>query len=428
VEWVQYGGILQPVSLLTTPRVWIDAFHIHGEPDGDGAQVHCSVTITTAPGAAASAASVQVSLHADGQEVRGDAALDGNSARLSLCLPLARPWSPDSPVLYHAEAALYVGVDGDQACDAVSDSFGVRAIEVRDGQLLLNGEPLLIKGASRYDEYDPYGPVVPEDALREDLLKMKRLGMNTVRNHYPQDPLLLRLLDEIGLLLMVDVPLCWWRIGFFGEPPALDDEDIIAQAEAALEAMVKRDFNHPSLIIWSMANECGTDSEPGISAMRRLIARTRALDPTRPVTFVANHDVRAHLAYDACDLLGNNLYFGLFGPREQIAMHIGEMDARVRAPTEAYLREIAPHYSDRPIIVTEFGARSIAGLRGDAPYTEDHHAAWLEAAWQAIAAVPGVIGGIIWCWAVVLGGLLAPVAVRRPQLAHRAGPFRRRDC
>jgi beta-glucuronidase len=49
--------------------------------------------------------------------------------------------------------------------------------------------------------------------------------------------------------------------------------------------------------------------------------------------------------------------------------------------------------------VTEFGARSIAGLRGDAPYTEEHHAAWLEAAWQALTAAPGVAGGIIWCWA-----------------------------
>jgi beta-glucuronidase len=398
VEWVQYGGILQPVTLLTTERTWIDACHIAAEPapHGNGAQAACTVRVASAPGEPPHAASAVVTVRAEGETVTAAAPVADGVAQIALRLPHARFWSPDTPVLYGAEATL--SVDG-APMDAIAVRFGVRRIEVRGAQLLLNGEPIYIRGASRYDEYDPYGPVVPEDVLREDLLKMKRLGMNTVRNHYPQDPLLPKLLDEIGMLLMVDVPLCWWRIGFFGEPPELDDEDVLAQAEDALDAMVKRDFNHPSIFLWSMANECGTDSEPGISAMRRLIARTRALDPTRLVTFVANHDVRAHLAFDACDLLANNLYFGLFGPREQIAVHIGEMDAKVRAPLEAYLRDIAPRYPDQPIIVTEFGARSIAGLRGDAPYTEEHHAAWLEAAWQAITAVPGVAGGIIWCWA-----------------------------
>jgi len=126
--------------------------------------------------------------------------------------------------------------------------------------------------------------------------------------------------------------------------------------------------------------------------------RARELDKTRLVTFVADGDVRKDLAFDEADLVCLNLYYGVFMP-EGKAYHIADMEALVRVPTEEHLRQTREYFGDKPIVVTEFGARSIYGLRGDVHYTEDHHAAYLEAVWQAILNAPDIAGGIVWSWA-----------------------------
>ena len=117
--------------------------------------------------------------------------------------------------------------------------------------------------------------------------------------------------------------------------------------------MIRRDKNHPSLIIWSMANESRTETETGASVMRTLIRRTRELDSTRLVTFViGGGDTTHHAAYEEADLRCVNVYLGQFG--QNTAAHFDEMDAKVTQPSEAYLRrqlELAP---GKPILVTEF--------------------------------------------------------------------------
>src|ERR1700677_5155526 len=96
-----------------------------------------------------------------------------------------------------------------------------------------------------------------------------------------------------------------------------------------LETMILRDRNHPSVIIWSMANESKTDNEVGIKVMRALIRRTKQLDPTRPVTFVtAPGSVREHRAYEDADLVATNMYYGSLS--EPLAEHRDQLEERVR--------------------------------------------------------------------------------------------------
>lgn len=394
VEWVQYGGILQPVQLISTTPAYVSDVAIAAEPEGRGALVNVRVEITNrgahrfegvvAVGAIEIRETLRISVGPGATE----------AVRLQLLIPEARPWSPDSPVLFSAAVTLQ---SGGQVLDSVEERFGVRKIEVRDREILLNGRPLHLKGVNRYDEYAPYGPVVPEAIVRADLEHIKRVGCNLVRVHYPQDPLILSLMDEIGLLFMEEVPLNWWAVNWFGDPPPIDDDAVIDAAERALEDMVRRDKNHPCLIIWSMANECGTQTQVGASAMRRLMRRARELDTSRLITYVSAGDARADPAYAEADIVCNNVYYGVFG--EGLAQHLADMETRVAGPTEAHLRKVCEYYADKPVLITEFGARSFVGQRGDAPYTEDHHAAWLEAAWRGISAVPGVVGGVVWSWA-----------------------------
>ncbi len=401
VEWVQYGGILEPVTLRTLNPVHITRIAIEARPSGEGAEIACALQITN-QGFEAFAGRVTLTLDLPtGSPVDMAvhcAAGSEQTVQLTVHAERAAHWSPENPVLYSARAAL---TDTTHVVDEVNERFGVRSIETRGRQILLNRQPLHIQGVCRYDEVAGYGPTVPMEIVRQDLLAIKRAGANLVRMNYPQSPDILALMDELGLLVLAEAPLDWWAQSFLGGGPGEHDEEIVAAAEQALEGMIERDRNHPAIIAWSVANECGTETEVGIRAMRQLMRRARELDSTRLAFFVAAGTGEGHLAFDEADFVGVNLYPGLFERQhpEAIARHIADMETRVTRPMIDKLKRTRALYPDKPIVVTEFGARSIPGLHGDAPYTEEHHAAYLEAAWRGIREGPEIVGGVLWAWA-----------------------------
>jgi beta-glucuronidase len=394
IEWVQYGGILQPVRLETRGKIAIGDLAIRAVPQGEGAPVTCSVEVE----ARANARDIVLRIAADGQQqsVRFDAQT-GKIAhqRLELSLKRAASWTPDSPTLHDLTATLEQ--DG-RVIDRVTKPFGVRSIEARGRQLLLNGTPLRIRGVNRYDEYGRFGPNPPWALVEEELRLLKRAGVNLIRTHYPQSPEFLSLCDRLGILFLEELPINWWGVEWFGKEGVEQNESILDQALPMLERMIRRDRNHPCVIIWSMCNESKTDSAVGIKVMRRLIALTKELDPTRVVTFVtAPGSVRPHRAYEDADLVSFNMYPGsLVAP---LAEHISELDGRARKPAEAYLRTQLAEFPDKPMLVTEFGAMGFPGLHGDAASTEDFQAAYIAKAWEAIAANSQIAGGVLWSWA-----------------------------
>jgi beta-glucuronidase len=161
--------------------------------------------------------------------------------------------------------------------------------------------------------------------------------------------------------------------------------------------MVRRDANHPALVVWSMANECQTADELGIRAMERLLRRAKALDPTRLSTYVSNRRQEQNRAFALADLVAVNLYYGMFD--EPVAANLGEIEEHVYAPTRRRLAELAAFFADKPIVLTEFGTIGIPGSGGDMRFSEDYQAAFLSAVWRAVEAVPEVSGGVVWAWA-----------------------------
>jgi beta-glucuronidase len=314
---------------------------------------------------------------------------------LTVKLARAETWSPDHPALYTLVATLE---RGGTVIDRISSTFGVRTIAARGRRILLNGRPLKIKGVNRYDEFGRFGPNPPRDLVEDEVRLMKATGINLIRAHYPQSPEFLDLCDRAGLLFFEELPINWWGVEWFGKEGVVQDEHIVDLALPMLEAMVRRDRNHPSVIIWSMANESKTDNAVGIQVMRTLIARTKALDPTRLVTFVtAPGSVREHRAYEDADLVATNMYEGsLMGT---IAEHRDQLEERARRPSEAHLRRQLAAFPDKPLMIAEFGAVGIPGMRGDVAATEDFQAAYVRSVWAAISAVPEVSGGVLWSWA-----------------------------
>ena len=229
--------------------------------------------------------------------------------------------------------------------------------------------PLQIRGVNRYDEIAPYGPTVPAELVRRDLEQIKAAGFNLVRVHHPQETALLDLLDEIGLLLIEEVFLNWWGADFFpNRLPTQENAGAVSRAaEAQLEAMIARDYNHPCIILWSMGNECDSASPLGIAVFKRLIARAHHLDPTRLVTYAANGDIAANAAFDAADVVGVNSYPGVFDADP--VHHIAELEGRVALPLAQELRAICQRFAGKPVIMTEYGTHGVPGVFGDARLT-----------------------------------------------------------
>ncbi|MFB3789394.1 MAG: glycoside hydrolase family 2 protein [bacterium] len=398
IEWIQYGGILEPVVLVTKENVHISELAINAVPNGKGASITCAVTICN-HGTSEQDVELRMGVSGNEDSWRSVPLLAGAGETLrreiQITMDRSKAWSPESPALFTLEAIIE---SHGQALDRVASRFGVRKIEARGRDILLNGNRLHLRGVNRYDEYGVYGPNPPRALVIQDLRAMKKAGVNLVRMHYPQSPDLLSLYDEMGFLVIEELPINWWGNSFSGKDGEVQSEDLLTQALPMLERMIHRDRNHPSTIIWSMANESRTDTEPGIRVMRRLIQRTKELDPARLVTYVTNSsDLKTQKAYEEADLAAINVYQGQFGG--EIASHIGELEERVHQASVEYIQRQLASFPGKPMIVTEYGTRGVPGVHGDAPYTEEFQAAFIQAAWQAIQDCHEVSGGVLWCWA-----------------------------
>ena len=394
IEWVQYGGILEPVVLETSARTYISDFAINAVPVGAGASVDVRVEISSQE---AGEKEYVVRASVDGLPGASKSAkVSGVSqANLSLSLNHANRWSPKTPSLY----TLRVTLESEgKLIDAASSRFGVRKVETRGREILLNGEKLYLKGVNRYDEYGKYGPNPPRHLVVEDLRTMKAAGVNFVRVHFPQSPELISLYDEMGFLMMEEVTINWWGNGFSGTGEEVQREDILTFAVPFLERMIRRDKNHPSIVFWSMCNESKTDNEVGIKVMRTLIRRAKELDRIRLVTFVlATRESAPHRAFEDTDLVAINLYFG--GYKGRAAQHTADVRELIGKAAEEYTRRQLQSWPGKPFIVAEFGTPGIPGIHGDVSYSEEYQAAVMEEVWGAIQRCPEVSGGIVWSWA-----------------------------
>jgi hypothetical protein len=251
--YYECGGIWQDVTLTALPAVYVDQVQITTDIHSGTATVNVKLGGTPNSGA-----TLQVAI--DGIDgAAAELALRSGQQEVSLTVTVPEPtwWTPETPQLYTATVSLGDVTSGDQ--DAQNIRFGFRHIAINGGQLLLNGEPIYMLAALDQDMYHRTIYTVPsEEYLRDEFRKAKELGLNTLRCHIkPPDPLYMDLADEMGLLTWIEIPS--WRT--FYPRTQLQyarfnvTDDIKARARQTLEEMIARDFNHPSLIIWTIVNE-----------------------------------------------------------------------------------------------------------------------------------------------------------------------------
>jgi len=186
-------------------------------------------------------------------------------------------WSAEEPNLYTLKASAY---DRKGLCESTSIRFGFRTVEIKGGLFLVNGKAVLIKGADRH-EMNPYkGYQVSEQDMIRDIRIMKQLNINAVRTcHYPDDPRWLSLCDEYGLYVTDEGNIESHGMGY-GEKTLANRADFLQAHLSRDQRMVKRDFNHPCVVVWSMGNEAGNGEN-----FYECYKWIKAYDKSRPVQY-----------------------------------------------------------------------------------------------------------------------------------------------
>ena len=394
--WRTFGGILREVELLATDPIYLGDIAVEAAPTVDGGwlritaalhngrtsgeQVSCSVRIResgSAPLAVFQAEAARVE--------------SGETAELQLqgFVEGVEPWSPATPHLYQAVLEARVG---SHVVDRQTLRIGFRKIDARDGQVLLNGEPVFLTGFNRHEDSYERGPARDLKAVRRDLTEIVAAGANFVRLcHYPHHAGELALCDELGLLAMGEIPLYWWAGNEEGEAAC---QQKLAVAKRQLRAMIERDRNHPSLVFWSVSNETHEDRAEVAAGNRELVELAQALDPTRLAVHVSNH-WRGEGDFYSDDVICVNGYPS-FDAHRRIGVASYDLAASTRFWRDG-LAALHERYPEKPILVSEFGHPVFQGLQGNT-YGEDTQAAAIEAEFAGMDA-PYVCGATIWCWA-----------------------------
>ena len=192
-------------------------------------------------------------------------------------VPSVMQWTAETPSLYKLEVSSY---DRKGQTESTLIDVGFRDICISGGQLLVNGQPVLIKGVNRH-EMNPYkGYVVTEEDMIRDIRIMKQLNVNAVRtSHYPDDPMWYSLCDRYGLYVVAEANIESHGMGY-KETTLAKNEDFEHAHLERIERAVNRDRNHPSIIIWSLGNEAGNG--PNFVKGYEMVKK---MDPTRPVQY-----------------------------------------------------------------------------------------------------------------------------------------------
>ncbi|PJG57444.1 glycoside hydrolase family 2 TIM barrel-domain containing protein, partial [Aeromonas cavernicola] len=279
------AGIFRSVSLLHKPTRHLMDIRVTPELDACYRDGHLKITLLVAN---AAMLSVEANLYDGNERVAtqrqpiGSHVIDEKGAyddRAELWLDVAAPhqWSAETPHLYRLTLTLLD--EQEHPIESEAYDVGFRVVEIRDGLLRVNGQPLLIRGANRHEHHPAKGYAVDYATMEHDVRLMKQHNFNAVRcSHYPNHPDFYRLCDRLGLYVVDEANLethGMTPMGRLAQDPAWSN----AFLERATR-MVARDVNHPSIIIWSLGNESGYG--PAHDAMYGWVKRS---DPSRPVQY-----------------------------------------------------------------------------------------------------------------------------------------------
>lgn len=296
--------------------------------------------------------------------------------RMSATIKSPKRWTAETPYLYKLHLALLTA-EG-EVIEQVEQSVGFRSVEIRNGQLLVNGASVRFRGVNRH-EHDPRtARVMSEERMLQDILLMKQANINAVRtSHYPNVSRWYELCDSLGLYVMDEADI--EEHGLRGTLASTPDWHAAFLDRAV--RMAERDKNHPSIVMWSMGNESGYG--PNFAAIS---AWLHDFDPTRPVHYEGAQGAGGEPDPKTVDVISR---FYTRVKQEYLNPGIAEGEDKERAENARWERllEIAERTNDnRPVMTSEY-AHSMGNALGN-----------FKEYWDEIYSNPRMLGGFIWDW------------------------------
>ncbi len=381
VDWYHYGGITRSVYLETLNGITVLSNRMEYE---------LNTALTEAKGrfaaelynAADEQLSDKVCITVAGVSFELDVTLAAGETKelLTEYKPLSsiELWQPEAPKLYEVRIAT--------STDDLFDRVGFRSVEVKDGQILLNGKSYEIRGVNRHEENTEFGMAFPPALMRRDIDIAIDLGCNSIRgSHYPNHPAFIDMLDECGLTFWSEIPI--WGGGFSEE--ALGDPVVLSRGEMMHREMVKQYYNHPSIIIWGMHNEIKSYTENGKEMSRIYYNLLKEIGGNRIVTYATSRAM-TDISLEYCDVISINQYEGWYQ---------GGIDTWEGFIEGFHKRAESLCISHKPIIMSEFGAAAVYGHRSfdtEIRWSEDYQARLISHCLELFHADPKIVGSYIW--------------------------------
>lgn len=386
-DFYNYSGIMRPVCLYTTPVNYIEDITVYGKMNG----VFAWKVKTTGGGSA----SVRL-LDSSGAEVFSSVGNEGEGQVKEVHL-----WDVKDPYLYQLEVS-YEGEDGTK--DVYRESFGFREIEIKDCHLHLNGHPIYLKGFGKHEDTPVHGRGFDPVYNVKDIGLMKWMGANSFRtSHYPYSEEMLQLCDREGILIIDEAPAVGLHTGFtatgmLGGTPkgtwtTLQTGDHHRQV---LKDMVERDKNHPCVVLWSVANEPASEEEGAREYFDPLVNLVKEMDvQSRPVTLVTYEGSSPDTCKVAelCDLLIINRYRGWYDTEGNLP--------GAAALLKDELERFHQRCPDKPVMLGEYGADTIAGLHdlNGRIFSEEYQVEFLKCYGEVFDSLPYITGEHVWNFA-----------------------------
>lgn len=390
-DFYNYTGLHRSVTLVARPQRHV-----------------CDVTITTGYSGTTGTVAWQVEQSQDGDvevQVRdqqtGEVVANGAGAQGSAEIDDVTLWTPGKGGLYDLVIRL---VDDGALIDEYAQHFGVRTVEVRGTDFLINGKPFYFTGFGMHEDHETLGKAHSNAHMIQDFELLAWIGANSLRtSHYPYSEEFMDYCDRHGIVVIDETPavgLNWSMAGGIIDSDGGKtfqkghvDDDTAAQHRLEIERLIARDKNRPSVVLWSIANEPDSSADEARDYFAPLAQLARDCDPTSPVGFVnvtfATPDIDK--ITDLFDVIMLNRYNGWYFQTGDLA----SAEPVMRAELEAWEEH------GKPIIYTEFGADTVAGLHSvySQPFTEDFQVMYLEMCARVFDSSPAVIGEQMWNFA-----------------------------
>lgn len=373
-DFFPYAGIHRPVLLYATPTTAIDDVTVTTEIDGANGQVSVEVAWRGA------ATSARATLSRAEQVISKQVSIEAHTTSLLIDVPDAALWSPAAPNLYDLMIEL---LDGETVLDRYTLPVGIRTVRVEGDRLLLNGEPVVLRGFGRHEDFHLAGRGYQPVVALKDYELMRWIGANSFRTtHYPYAEQTLDLADQLGFLVIAEAP----SVEMYFHADGLDAR--MAQWSQTIRKMIARDKNHPSVILWSIANEPHNRRPEAREAFEAQFTVARSLDASRPLMFVSYLGMD-DVALGLGDVIGLNRYKGWYSESGDIVLGVQRLSDELDA--------IHRHYN-RPILITEFGADTIPGMHAQPPvmFSEEYQVEFLTRYLEVLDAKPYIAAQHVW--------------------------------